>query len=446
MNDTQRVILHIGFDDIDSQLNGCTTHFAYNVVKELLKSINVEFIDYPNLVRLNPSIPFKTRGNGAVVLRISILNNDEEFVIKLIKDMLESYVASYEDSSGCEPGIAIIRGDIPEILNKLYMKALTDYVHIDYVENIINQVDNLRLPLGISRGIIGALSAIGWTQNSDCTYELIVYRNLIHVGSSRCVDKESVKKADLKYRDYVFNNYDYEDDVMLITPHGYDPVLLGIRGEDPEVLIKYFKELRICEDFNGYMIFRSNQGTDSHLIRRSLDDVRTYRTLCVEVSLKSKPIILKGGDVIIKISDNPPLYSVFYKETSLPKHVRKLDINDEVVICGSVKQWSNLTNVINVEKILIKRKVRIYERNPICPSCGKRMTSAGTNKGFKCEKCGFKSKDLKKEVIKVVEDVGKLYITNVKAMKHLTKPLCRYNREKRCDFTKPIDNWIYSIS
>ncbi len=443
MNDW-RVTLHIGFDDIDSQFNGCTTHFTYNVVRELLKSVDVEFIDYPNLVRLNPSIPFKTRGNGAVALRISVPKDCEELIIKLIRNMLESYVSSYEDGGGCEPGLAVIVGDVPEILNKLYVKALTDYVHIDYVRNVMNEVRNLILPIGISRGVIGALAAIGWTQNSDCTYELIAYRGLIN-GSSRCVDKESVKEVDLKYGDYVFNNYDYEGDVMLITPHGYDPVLLGIRGEDPEVLIKYFKELKICEDLSGYMVFRSNQGTDSHLIKRDLDEVRTYRTLCVEVSLKSKPTILRGGDIIVKINDNPPLYSIFYKETSLPREVRKLNIGDEVIICGSVKQWSDLTNVINVEKIFVKERIRIYERNPICPHCGKRMTSAGTNKGFKCKRCGFRTKDLSKEVIKVVEDVGKSYITNIRAMKHLTKPPRRYGRERRCNFVKPINHWIYSV-
>ncbi|MCX8185619.1 MAG: tRNA(Ile)(2)-agmatinylcytidine synthase [Sulfolobales archaeon] len=437
-----RVVLHVGLDDVDSQISGCTTHFTYAVVKELFRHIDcLEFIDYPNLVRLNPSIPFKTRGNAAVALRFEVPYDDVEKVIKIIVDMLEDYTSDLDDKGGSEPGIAVLKGNVPEALNKLYLKALTDYVHVDYLRNVISEVRDLKLPLGITRGVIGALAAIGWIQGEDCTYELIAYRS-INNGGDRCVDVNSVREADIKYRDYVFNNYDHEDGKMLITPHGGNPVLLGIRGEDPEIVVKYFRELNICETYSGYIIFRTNQGTDSHLIKRDLSELRPYRTCCVEVALKSKPLQLRGGDVIIKIEDNPPIYAVFYNETSLSSIARKLDMRDELIICGSVKQWSDLTNVINVEKIHINRKVRTYVYNPKCPKCGRRMKSAGLNKGFKCGKCGFKSKEVVKEVANIVENVNKTFITKVGTMKHLTKPQCRYGKEKQCNFIKPINDWI----
>ncbi|MCS7107959.1 MAG: tRNA(Ile)(2)-agmatinylcytidine synthase [Sulfolobales archaeon] len=437
-----RVVLHVGLDDVDSQISGCTTHFTYAVVKELFRHIDcLEFIDYPNLVRLNPSIPFKTRGNAAVALRFEVPYDDVEKVIKIIVDMLEDYTSDLDDKGGSEPGIAVLKGNVPEALNKLYLKALTDYVHVDYLRNVISEVRDLKLPLGITRGVIGALAAIGWIQGEDCTYELIAYRSINNDGG-RCVDVNSVREADIKYRDYVFNNYDHEDGKMLITPHGGNPVLLGIRGEDPEIVVKYFRELNICETYSGYIIFRTNQGTDSHLIKRDLSELRPYRTCCVEVALKSKPLQLRGGDVIIKIEDNPPIYAVFYNETSLSSIARKLDMRDELIICGSVKQWSDLTNVINVEKIHINRKVRTYVYNPKCPKCGRRMKSAGLNKGFKCGKCGFKSKEVVKEVANIVENVNKTFITKVGTMKHLTKPQCRYGKEKQCNFIKPINDWI----
>jgi len=51
----------------------------------------VEFLDYPNLIRLNPNIPFKTRGNGSVAIRINGEKNDleniRELVLKKVKDM-----------------------------------------------------------------------------------------------------------------------------------------------------------------------------------------------------------------------------------------------------------------------------------------------------------------------------------------------------------------------
>ena len=61
--------LNIGFDDTDSIKGMCTTFLAYKIV-EMLKKQNTEFLDFPKLIRFNPNIPWKTRGNGAVSLRI----------------------------------------------------------------------------------------------------------------------------------------------------------------------------------------------------------------------------------------------------------------------------------------------------------------------------------------------------------------------------------------
>ena len=60
--------MHIGIDDTDSIRKGCTTYIACLLMEELEK-LNVKFIDYPNLIRLNPNVPWKTRGNGALCLR-----------------------------------------------------------------------------------------------------------------------------------------------------------------------------------------------------------------------------------------------------------------------------------------------------------------------------------------------------------------------------------------
>ncbi|MDH5495599.1 MAG: DNA-binding protein, partial [Candidatus Bathyarchaeota archaeon] len=62
------VVLHIGFDDTDSPRGGCTTYIAALLVEKLQK-LGATFNDYPNLIRLNPNVPWKTRGNGALCLR-----------------------------------------------------------------------------------------------------------------------------------------------------------------------------------------------------------------------------------------------------------------------------------------------------------------------------------------------------------------------------------------
>ena len=59
-------MLHVGIDDTDSLDGGCTTWVALRVIEELLPDFDL--IGSPRLVRLNPDVPWKTRGNGAVAL------------------------------------------------------------------------------------------------------------------------------------------------------------------------------------------------------------------------------------------------------------------------------------------------------------------------------------------------------------------------------------------
>ena len=76
-NASDAKILHIGFDDTDSINGRCTTHLSFLIARILIKKFNVEFIDFPLLIRLNPNVPLKTRGNGAVCLRIKSNNNEK---------------------------------------------------------------------------------------------------------------------------------------------------------------------------------------------------------------------------------------------------------------------------------------------------------------------------------------------------------------------------------
>ena len=72
-NVVKKTVLNIGFDDTDSPKGMCTTFLAYKVV-DLLKKQKTEFLDFPRLVRFNPNIPWKTRGNGAVSIKIKTSN------------------------------------------------------------------------------------------------------------------------------------------------------------------------------------------------------------------------------------------------------------------------------------------------------------------------------------------------------------------------------------
>ena len=58
----------IGIDDTDSNEGMCTTYLGALLLEELQAYGTVETL--PLLVRLNPTIPYKTRGNAAVALKL----------------------------------------------------------------------------------------------------------------------------------------------------------------------------------------------------------------------------------------------------------------------------------------------------------------------------------------------------------------------------------------
>src|SRR4030042_348431 len=104
--------MHIGLDDTDSTTNGCTTYIAALLV-EKLEQLKVEFTDYPNLVRLNPNVPWKTRGNGALCLRFRFERDLEETIKETAIRLVEEYADL--DSKGTDPGVVFFpKPDVPE--------------------------------------------------------------------------------------------------------------------------------------------------------------------------------------------------------------------------------------------------------------------------------------------------------------------------------------------
>ena len=103
--------MHIGLDDTDSTKGGCTTYLAA-VLIEKLEKFNVQFIDYPALIRLNPNVPWKTRGNGALCLRFTYDSEFEEQIKDTAIDLWEEHSAVKE--KGTDPGIVFYKNaEIP---------------------------------------------------------------------------------------------------------------------------------------------------------------------------------------------------------------------------------------------------------------------------------------------------------------------------------------------
>ncbi|MEM1582112.1 MAG: tRNA(Ile)(2)-agmatinylcytidine synthase [Candidatus Bathyarchaeia archaeon] len=425
--------LHIGFDDTDSTKMGCTTYIAALIIEKMHK-MGVQFIDYPNLIRLNPNIPWKTRGNGALCLRV-------KFEDTLYEDLKEIVVETIEENAdfshkGTDPGVVFLKGDVPSEIERFAKEAIQGIVKMRDALKLIKRFKAEAIGYKMRRGIIGGLAAIGETLTGDHTFELIAYRKREYWGTSRRIDESSVMEMDRKMGNLTFNNVDRETGRILITPRGPDPILYGIRGESPEAVRLAHEMIRSREPIERWVIFRTNHGTDAHLRRvSSIRDVKPYNPVIVQGIVVGTPKIIRGGHVIIQIRDETGIIdcAVYEQSGNLREVARLLIEGDLIDVYGGVRPRSRKNpKTINVEKIkVLDLSEKIVLQNPTCPVCGKRMKSMGRGKGFECYKCGFHGSNLTKNVIKVERPLKPgLYIAPPRSERHLTKPLTRYGLEK----------------
>ena len=424
-------LIHIGFDDTDSPKGGCTTYLCA-VLVEKLSRFNVEFKDYPLLVRLNPNVPFRTRGNGCICLRLRVDEEDIEKVKSLVLEEVENF--SDLSFSGTNPGVAYFVGQVPVKLRRFYEKELYDMISLEEARRVAEKCGVEVHAFKKGRGIIGALAAVGALLEDDSTYELIAYRTRENRGKPRRVDPGSVREMDRLTGHRTFNNIDGER--ILITPHGPDPVLYGIRGETPEDVLYAHTLVRVYEPIERWVIFRSNQGTDAHLrLKLKIAELRPYMSVIVEGKVTCNPTIIPGGHVIVKIGDETgEIDCAAYEPTKAFRWiVSKLIPGDVVRVYGGVRPPSSKhPKTVNIEKLeVIKLSPLIKWENPLCPNCGKKMTSAGRGKGFKCKRCGKRLLTGKRAVHFARNIKEGLYIPPPQAQRHLTRPYERLNTRNK---------------
>jgi tRNA(Ile2)-agmatinylcytidine synthase len=439
-------IMHIGVDDTDSTRKGCTTYVTALLVEKLEK-LNVTFLDYPNLIRLNPNVPWKTRGNGALCLRIKHASGLEG----KIKETAISLVEEHSDLAfkGTDPGIVFFQNEkIPEEIKTFAKNTITGIVTLKEAARLIKKFGGEALGFKACRGIIGALAAIGETLEDDHTYELIAYRAPENCGLKRKVDEASIFEMDKLTRPYTFNNVDSEKGRVIITPRGPDPILFGIRGETPDVVKKAFGLIKPLEPVDRWLVFRTNQGTDAHLKRvPALNQVIPYSSVVAKGVVSRNPRIIPLRHVIFSIKDETgEVDCAAYEPTGALRRVaRNLIVGDSVEVYGAVRKPSaGKLLTINLEKInILALAPKIVLQNPLCKKCGKRLKSMGKNKGFRCEKCGTRFDDARKVQTAVERELKTgLYVTSTRSQRHLTKPLRRYGLEKHDAVAEGmIENW-----
>ncbi|WP_458454210.1 TiaS agmantine-binding domain-containing protein [Methanobrevibacter sp.] len=415
-------ILHIGIDDTDSPDGMCTTYLASQIINKF-KDNGIELVDYPRLIRLNPFARFKTRGNGGVCLRIS---NDSK--ASLAKEIVLSEVEklSMFDCDNTNPGVIFYEGEITDEMKDYAFRAIYEFITIDEAEEFAKSVGCEIHKFKKGRGIIGSIASISLPL-TDYTFELLAYREPDKFGTPRQIDHDSVYEMDKQTFPDTFENVDYAEDYIAIEPKTPCPVLYGIRSNNVESLKKARSIVEVGEVIDDWCIFKTNQHTDMHIQKASnIGAMKQFGCYQVIGTVKNKPSIIDGGHMFFYIFDESgEIECGAYEPTkNFRKVVSHLRPGDVIRVYGGIGEQ----NTFNIEKFQVIELNDVEYRNPVC-ECGKTMTSAGKNKGFKCKKCGRKIKSDKKVPIIISRDLqnGQFYETPVSARRHLSKPLCRMN-------------------
>jgi tRNA(Ile2)-agmatinylcytidine synthase len=426
-------ILHIGFDDTDSPKGMCTTFLAYKIV-DYLKKQDSEFLDFPRLIRFNPNIPWKTRGNGAVSIKIRTKNPSK------IKNKIKNFISKYSDTkNGANPGLVFYENKrIPSNFTEFSELALWQLINRNQAKKFATENNLDIFYKGNGQGLVGAIGAIGYRFH-DHTLELLSYRKPSKFGKERKISSQSVKTMQQKTFPHTFNSFDNKKSRVLITPHGPDPVFYGVRGEKVDSLLSATKILETNEKLAGHMIFKSNQGTDDHLKNTfTKTTMKPYSSGIITGIVSSNPKIEKGGHVFFSINyGDDELRCAVYKPTGLSSIALALITGDTIRVGGGIRKASKThPRILNLEFIeVMNLRKNTVKSNPLCTKCNKKMKSKGRNQGFQCIKCGKVSK------IKIILDIPRkvkkqLYIPDISAHRHLSRPktrLGRVNRESKFD-------------
>jgi len=400
----------IGIDDTDSPQGMCTTYLGAVLARRLIREHMI--VNEARLVRLNPNVTFKTRGNAAIALDVTG-NSDIAF------DVARMTVEELADFS-CEntnPGVVVVT-ERPD--SAFYRKAVTDFCQIDEAVEILETMGAQYRGYKNRRGLIGATAAVASVLD-DRTSEILVYRQPERWGLPRDVDRSSLFAAEESTFPHTWDTVDRVNDVVVCVPHTPDPVLFGIRGESPS-WVMMARSMVESEKAVLEQIWVTNQGTDTHLIAGRIGELQDGLSYWIYGTVADDPKTGIGGHVSFTIHDGEhTIRCMAYEPTkNFRQMVRQLMPGDDVIAVGSFKKGS-----INLEKLKVNSLSKgTTIRPPLCTACNKRMTSDGKGKGYKCRKCGAHVNDPEIKEISRMLKTG-WYEVPPTARRHLAKPLCR---------------------
>ena len=413
----------VGLDDTDSRERGmCTTYVAARLAERLRREGTVERCC---LVRLNPAVPYKTRGNAALAVHTDV---GPARAFELATEAVAG--AAETGDPDTNPGVVVAPGrpeSVPDPVAEFSGRAVREEVDPAEARSLADASDYRHEGWKLGRGVVGALAAVGawraWQVEAGFdgpTCEVIAYREPERWGTPREVDRDSVFAAAGTEYPSVWDTVDRVEGETVCVPHTPGPVLHGIRGEDPAACRRVSEAIR-SEPVERRETFVTNQGTDAHLRDGDLRGVEEARAYRLDGTVASAPETEQGGHVFFDLADGEARLrcAAFEPTKRFRDRVRALRVGDRLTVCGEVS-----ADTLKLEKFAVRGLVTVEPVTPTCPDCGRRMSSAGRGQGYRCRDCGTSAEGKVDRPVERDLEEGWYEVPPV-ARRHVAKPLVR---------------------
>ena len=394
----------LGIDDTDSPAGGCTT-FTLLSVLEAAQAAGFDPIGDPRLVRLDPNVPMKTRGNAALAARFGrgrgrrrrigstptgpiwsfprgdpLPATDRERLVDV------AWTTVLRTARVGDPGTDPVLVAMPRRpAGSLYREAVSRLVDTVPVVREVERLGGTIRHTGPLGGAVGAAAALAWP-GRRATWELIAYRRPSAWGRPRRVSARAVRSAERRFPE-LFACFDPDTRRLLVAPHTPCPILFGLRATRPGRLPKIAARVG-SEPVDRWVVFRTNQGTGDHLVPRAIRELRPFDAARLRGRIDGTPIRLPGGHVRFPLRgpDGATIDCLAFEPTkTLPRIVSTLVRGDRVELWGG--RGADAAFRLEGVRLLALAPSSGPPRPPRCPGCGSRTRSLGRGRGFRCAAC-----------------------------------------------------------
>ncbi|UWG46664.1 tRNA(Ile2) 2-agmatinylcytidine synthetase [Halanaeroarchaeum sp. HSR-CO] len=404
----------IGIDDTDSRERGMCTTYAARLVARRLRERGHRVSEI-RLVRLNPAVEHKTRGNAALAIHTAAPPAVAfDAATGVVNETAET------DDERTNPGVVVATA-VDEPVVAFAADAVSTFHTIEDADRLVAERDYRSAGWGVGRGKIGALAAVGaHAAFDDWTYEYIAYRDPDRWGTPRDVDVDSLfAAADAAYPG-AWDTVDRGEGAPVCVPNAPGPILYGIRGDDPVALARVAAGVE-SEPVHDRALFVTNQGTDVHVQPGKLGDLSEGRAYRLTADVVEAPETGPGGHVFFAVGDGDErLACVAFEPTKrFRDRVRDLRVGDRVTVVGEVTDGT-----LKLEKFAVRDLQETTLATPTCPTCGRSMESAGADQGYRCRDCGTSAPGRVEVPVSRDLEAGWYEVPPV-ARRHVAKPLIR---------------------